>query len=102
MGLFCLAGVLAGAAWAADPLGQAVDATLNANKADKASQQKVDGLDDATRAMLDRYRNALWQTQQLNVYAQQLEQLAGSQTARSSRWSASSPRSTAPNASCCR
>jgi hypothetical protein len=28
---------------------------------------------------LDRYRNALWQTQQLNVYAQQLEQLAGSQ-----------------------
>lgn len=84
--LFALLGLVAGSvelinhvARAADPVGQAIDASTAANNASKASQQRVNGLDDQTKQMLERYRAATWQAQQLNVYAQQLEEIAGQQ-----------------------
>lgn len=77
LALLCGAAVLAAAA--ADPVGQAIDAAQAANGASRASQQRVNTLDDQTRQMLERYRAATWQAQQLNVYAQQLEDIAGQQ-----------------------
>jgi hypothetical protein len=74
-----LLGLIALAAAAADPVGQALDASQAANAASRASQQKVNTLDDQTRQLLERYRGATWQAQQLNVYAQQLEQIAAAQ-----------------------
>lgn len=65
----------------ADPLGQAVDATVQSNRAARESQNKVNQLDDQTRQLLERFRGALWQSQQLNVYAQQLEEIAAGQDA---------------------
>ncbi|MDR3417426.1 MAG: DUF3450 family protein [Nevskia sp.] len=59
----------------------AVDATLQAGRAASAAQQQINQLDDQTRTMLERYRAALWQTQQLNVYAQQIGPLLASQDA---------------------
>src|SRR3546814_10996651 len=52
-----------------------------AQQASVASQKRVDQLDDQTRALLERYRSATWQAQQLNVYAQQLNELLTQQTA---------------------
>lgn len=78
-GAVVLLAVVAGAALAADPVSQAVDATIQANKAAAASQQKIDQLDDQTKLLLERYRKASWQAQQLKVYAQQLEQLTAAQ-----------------------
>ncbi|TXH05181.1 MAG: DUF3450 domain-containing protein [Nevskiaceae bacterium] len=77
LALLCGAAVMAAAA--ADPVGQAIDAAQAANGASRASQQRVNTLDDQTRQMLERYRAATWQAQQLNVYAQQLEDIAGQQ-----------------------
>ena len=70
-----------GPAGAADPVGQALDATAQANRAAQASQQRINALDDQTRQMLERYRAANWQSQQLTVYADQLEELARGQEA---------------------
>jgi hypothetical protein len=70
-----------GAASAADPVGQALDATTAANKAARDSQARINQLDDATKQMLERYRSATWQSQQLKVYADQLEELAKGQEA---------------------
>lgn len=67
------------AAYAADPVTSAVDASVAGNRADAASQQRVNSSDDQTRQMLDRYRAALWQSQQLTVYAKQLEELTQAQ-----------------------
>jgi hypothetical protein len=66
---------------AADPVGQALDATTAANRAARDSQARIDQLDDATKQMLERYRAATWQSQQLKVYADQLEELANGQEA---------------------
>lgn len=80
----CLAavlGLISATLWAADPVTQAVDTTIQANKAAAASQQRVNALDDQTKQLLERYRNASWQAQQLKVYAQQLEQLTAAQEA---------------------
>jgi len=64
-----------------DALSKSLDATQRAQQASVASQKRVDQLDDQTRALLERYRAATWQTQQLNVYAQQLNELLTQQTA---------------------
>ena len=64
-----------------DATGKAIDATVEANRAARASQGKVDQLDDQTRSMLDRYRSASWQAQQLTVYANQLGELVSAQDA---------------------
>lgn len=79
--LAMLAGSVALIAQAADPVGQAIDASQAANNASKASQQRVNSTDEQTKQMLERYRAATWQAQQLNVYAQQLEEIAGQQDA---------------------
>lgn len=74
--------MLAMPAWAQnDALSRSLDTTQRAQQASVASQQRVDQLDDQTRALLERYRSASWQTQQLNVYAQQLNELLAQQTA---------------------
>ncbi|HEX4870941.1 MAG TPA: DUF3450 domain-containing protein [Nevskiaceae bacterium] len=82
-----LIGVLAGLclpigpARAQDPVDQAIQATIQANRAAGASQDRIDSLDDQTRQLLERYRNASWQAQQLAVYADQLGELADAQEA---------------------
>jgi hypothetical protein len=67
-----------------DAAGRALDATVDANRASRASQGKIDQLDDQTRAMLERYRSASWQAQQLTVYADQLGELVSAQDAEKS------------------
>jgi hypothetical protein len=62
-------------ALAADPLNQSLAATLAADHAAQAAQAKIDQLDDQTRALFERYRSAVAQTAQMNVYADQLQQL---------------------------
>ncbi|GAC1629829.1 MAG: DUF3450 domain-containing protein [Nevskia sp.] len=70
------------AAWAQTGGGApAVDATVQANQAARAAQTRIDALDDQTRAALERYRAALWQAQQLKVYAEQVEPLLATQEA---------------------
>src|SRR3546814_8747196 len=75
---------IAPCAWAqSDALTKSLDTAQRAQQASVASQKRVDQLDDQTRALLERYRSATWQAQQLNVYAQQLNELLTQQTARS-------------------
>ena len=57
----------------------ALDTTVQAGHAAIAAQQQIDQLDDQTRALVERYRSALWQSQQLNVYAEQVEPLLATQ-----------------------
>lgn len=59
-----------------DPVGQALNTAEQAQRAAAASQTRVDQLDDQTRALLERFRAASWQAQQLTVYADQLEEIA--------------------------
>lgn len=66
---------------AQDDVRKAIDATEQATRAAAASQARIDKLDDQTKSMLDRYRSASWQAQQLTVYADQLEELVGAQEA---------------------
>ncbi|MGH8447337.1 MAG: DUF3450 domain-containing protein [Solimonas sp.] len=74
---FCLALLVAagGAQAQNDSLGKSLDTAQQTQRAAVASQQRVDQLDDQTRALLERYRSASWQSQQLTVYAQQLNEL---------------------------
>ncbi len=67
--------------FAADPISQSYDATLEANRKARDSQQTINKLDDQTRAALEKYRSVLWQAQQQAVYARQLEQIAATQAA---------------------
>jgi hypothetical protein len=79
-----LAGLLlatTGSALTQAPGSPAVDATVQANAAAKAAQARIDALDDQTRTMLERYRSAIWQAQQLKVYAEQVEPLLATQEA---------------------
>jgi hypothetical protein len=71
----------AGAALAADPVNQAIDATVQTNREAKASQQRVNQLDDQTRQSFEKYRNSLVQAQQLTAYAAQMEKLVQAQDA---------------------
>lgn len=74
-----LAGVTLSASAQGDRINQAIDATVQGNRAAVASQGRVNTLDDSTRQMLERYRAATWQAQQLTVYAKQLEQMLSAQ-----------------------
>lgn len=76
-----LAGLALAATAQNDKINQAIDATVQSNRAAVASQNRINGVDDSTRSMLERYRAATWQAQQLTVYAKQLEQLLGAQEA---------------------
>jgi hypothetical protein len=68
-------------AQAPEAAGRALDATVEASRAARASQQRIDKLDDQSKSMLDRYRSASWQAQQLTVYANQLGELVSAQDA---------------------
>jgi hypothetical protein len=63
-------------AGAQDAVGRALQTTEQAQQAAAGSQDVVERLDDETRALLERYRAASWQAQQLGVYADQLEEIA--------------------------
>lgn len=63
----------------AQDAGDAMDATEQQRRADARSQDRIDKLDDATRAALQEYRSVVWETQQLNVYADQLQELIDQQ-----------------------
>ncbi|NKF23783.1 DUF3450 domain-containing protein [Solimonas sp. C16B3] len=80
MAAACLAVPLMARAAADDALSQSIDTVKRTQQASVASQQRIDKLDDQTRALLERYRSAIWQTQQLNVYAEQLNELLQQQT----------------------
>ncbi|MCH9826835.1 MAG: DUF3450 domain-containing protein [Gammaproteobacteria bacterium] len=59
---------------------QALDSTMQRQRDNVRSQTRINQLDDATREALQRYRAALWQSQQLDAYAGQLDQLLGTQS----------------------
>lgn len=78
--------LLAPACWGApaaaqDATTRAIDGTVEATRAARASQERIDKLDDQTRDMLERYRAATWQAQRLGVYADQLGELRAAQDA---------------------
>lgn len=70
----------------ATPLQAQVDKALETvektNQADAASQNKIDGLSEQTRQMLEEYRQAIRKTQQLKVYNRELGQIVGEQQSR--------------------
>lgn len=73
--LFFCAVLIAGAA-AADEVGDALDASLAAQRAARESQQRIDKLDAETLVLRDKRRAAEWHALQLAAYAEQLEQEA--------------------------
>jgi len=76
LGSALLALLLAGAAPAADEVGEALEASLAAQRAGRESQQRVNRLFEETRALHEKRRAAEWQALQLAAYAEQLEQEA--------------------------
>ena len=63
----------------AQDAGDAVQATEQQRRVDARSQDRIDQLDDATREALQAYRAVVWETQQLTVYAEQLQELIDQQ-----------------------
>ncbi|HAG19847.1 MAG TPA: hypothetical protein DCK80_12320, partial [Pseudomonas sp.] len=63
----------------AAPLDAALDESERLSAEAKASQARIDQLDDATREMLTEYRNALQQTEALKAYNKQLQELTAAQ-----------------------
>ena len=64
-------------AFAADEVGEALDASLQAQRAARESQVRVNRLDDEARALREKRRAAQWRALQLSAYAAQLENEAG-------------------------
>lgn len=60
-------------------LDEAIHTQLEADKAAKRSQQKIDKLDDESAQMLAEYRGILKQTESLQAYNDQLQKLVNSQ-----------------------
>ena len=71
--------VLAAPAAAQDPVVRAVELQQKMQRDARETQRRVDQLDEQTRKMLEQYRAAVWQAQQLNVYAAQLQKLVAEQ-----------------------
>lgn len=72
--IFCL--LAAGPVAGADEVGEALEASLAAQRAARESQQRVDKLDDEAKALREKRRAAEWRALQLSAYAAQLEQEA--------------------------
>lgn len=66
---------------AAEPLFDAIENQVKANRASAEAQQDIDKLSDQTRKMLEEYREALRRTEALNAYNAHLRRLVESQTA---------------------
>ncbi len=63
----------------AGALEQAIDEQVAADSDAQQSQQQIDNLDDETRELLNEYRAVLRQTQSLQAYNDQLDELVSSQ-----------------------
>lgn len=61
---------------------EAVDTVEQTNRADAASQNRIDELSAETREMLEAYRRAITRKQQLAVYNRELEKIVGEQERR--------------------
>jgi hypothetical protein len=80
---FAIAVALAGLAWMTSPglaraedsvgLERVVEGQMGIDEASRASQQRVNALDDDTNALLTEYRRALADAESFTAYAQQLE-----------------------------
>lgn len=81
-GVVVLALMLAVAAVAAPTGLDAVATVEQTNQADAASQNRIDQLSAAARAMFEDYRQAITQTQQLQVYNRELEKIVAEQERR--------------------
>ncbi len=68
--------LLAAPAYAADEVGEALEASLGAQRAARESQQRIDRLDAETRALHEKRRAAESRALQLAAYSEQLEQEA--------------------------
>ncbi len=77
--LLAVALVLASAPLAATPLDAALDESQQLAADAKASQARIEQLDDASREMLTEYRNALQQAEALQGYNAQLRELVAAQ-----------------------
>ena len=75
-GLFV--GLVAGA-WAADPLGNAIDAAAAANKEAAQSQKRIDALAEDTQVTVEEYRQVIAQADDLKAYNDQIERLIRNQ-----------------------
>ena len=71
--------LLASSSLAAAPLDSALDESQRLAEEAKASQARIEALDDATRDMLSEYRNALLQAESLKGYNAQLKELVAAQ-----------------------
>lgn len=60
----------------ADEIGDALDASIAAQRAAKESQQRVDKLDDEAKKLREQRRQAEWKALQMSAYADQLEEQA--------------------------
>jgi hypothetical protein len=77
--LLAVALVLASAPLAATSLDAALDESQRLAAEAKASQARIEQLDDASREMLTEYRNALQQAEELQGYNSQLRELVAAQ-----------------------
>ena len=71
-----LAALMAAVPAAADEIGEALDASLAAQRAARESQTRIDKLAAETRALHEKRRAAEWRALQVAAYAEQLEQEA--------------------------
>lgn len=69
-------------AFAADEVGESLDASQQAQRAARESQARVNKLDDEARALRDKRRAAQWRALQLSAYAAQLEDEAANEEKR--------------------
>jgi hypothetical protein len=76
-GSLCIAPLAAAAQPA--PLERALNERIEADAEERASQRRVDALDDATQKMLTEYRRALSDAESYQAYAEQLEAQVRSQ-----------------------
>ncbi len=63
----------------AEQISQALKITVDTNKTAKDSQKKIDKLDEKIRQMLEVYRAAIKETESLQIYNKQLNELIASQ-----------------------
>jgi len=57
----------------AEPLQEATNTVIKTNRAARNSQNRIDKVSDVTQQLLEKYRAATWEAQQLQLYNEQLE-----------------------------
>jgi len=66
-------------AWSQEEVGEALDAQAASQRAGARAQNQIDELDDASREMVNEYRQIMAQVSDLEAYNQQLERLVATQ-----------------------